>query len=97
MMPGPNPSAARGDANRRGPIGHGGPMAMMKGETARNFRGTMRRLVRYLSDYRISLIALSCLRLASTVFVDNRPPRAWIGHHQIVRGRHGTDDRPRLH
>ena len=30
---------------RRGPMGRGGPMAMMKGEKARDFKGTMRKLI----------------------------------------------------
>jgi ABC-type multidrug transport system, ATPase and permease components len=38
------------------PRPHGGPMAMMKGEKARDFKGTMKRLIKYLSVYRISII-----------------------------------------
>jgi ATP-binding cassette subfamily B protein len=68
MMPGPNPTTAGRGPGHSGPVGRGGPMAMMKGETARNFRGTMRRLVRYLSDYRISLIVVILFALGSTIF-----------------------------
>jgi ATP-binding cassette, subfamily B, multidrug efflux pump len=68
MMPGPNPSATRGDANRRGPIGHGGPMAMMKGENARDFKGTMRKLIQYLGAYKLAILIVILFAIASTVF-----------------------------
>lgn len=68
MIPGPNPTTAGRGPGHSGPVGRGGPMAMMKGETARNFRGTMRRLILYLSDYRISLLVVILFALASTVF-----------------------------
>ena len=51
-----------------GPMGRGGPMAMMKGDTARDFRGTMIKLIRYLSAYRIPIIIVMFVAVASTVF-----------------------------
>ena len=68
MMPGHNPTTAGRGPGHSGPVGRGGPIAMMKGETARNFRGTMRRLVRYLSDYRTALIVVILFALGSTIF-----------------------------
>ncbi len=47
--------------------GHG-PMAMMRGEKARDFRGTMRKLVQYLGAYRISILIVMLFAVASTVF-----------------------------
>lgn len=61
---------------RRGPMmgggpgmmGRGGPMAMMKGETARNFKGTMRKLIAYLGAYKLLTAIVILLAIASTVF-----------------------------
>ncbi len=57
-----------GGPPRRGPFGHGGPMAMMKGERARDFKGTMRKLVQYLGRYRVSVLVVMLFALGSTVF-----------------------------
>jgi len=43
-------------------------MAMMRGERARNFRGTMARLIQYLGSYRWSVLVVLLLAAASTVF-----------------------------
>jgi len=59
----------RGPGRRRGPMGRGhGPMAMMRGEKARDFRGTMRRLIQYLGAYRIPILTVMFFAVASTVF-----------------------------
>jgi ATP-binding cassette, subfamily B, multidrug efflux pump len=49
-------------------MGRGGPMAMMKGDRARDFWGTMRRLGHYLGSYRITILIVMALAAASTVF-----------------------------
>jgi ATP-binding cassette subfamily B protein len=49
-------------------MGHGGPMAMMKGETARDFRGTLVKLFKYLEAYRLSILIVLVFAAASTVF-----------------------------
>ncbi len=51
-----------------GPLGRGGPMAMMKGESARDFKGTMARLIRYLGPYRYVTLLVTLLTAGSTVF-----------------------------
>jgi ATP-binding cassette subfamily B multidrug efflux pump len=51
-----------------GPFGHGGPMAMMKGDKARDFAGTMRKLIQYLGRYRIAILVTMLIAIASTVF-----------------------------
>jgi ATP-binding cassette subfamily B protein len=55
---------------RRGPgggPGHGGPMgAMMPGDKARNFGGTMRKLVDYLAEYRLMMIVVFLFAIGST-------------------------------
>ncbi len=51
----------------RSPMGHG-PMAMMKGESARDFKGTMRKLIAYLGPYRWMILLVLFLAAASTLF-----------------------------
>jgi ATP-binding cassette, subfamily B, multidrug efflux pump len=54
---------------RRGPFGGHGPMAMMApGEKARDFRGTMTKLLHYLSAYRIAIVIVLLFAVGSTVF-----------------------------
>ncbi|AKN29657.1 multidrug ABC transporter ATP-binding protein [Clostridium carboxidivorans P7] len=47
----------------RGP--GGGPMAMMKGEKARDFKATMSKLIKYLSVYRMSIIIVFIFAIVS--------------------------------
>ena len=55
-----------------GPGGHGGGpfggRGMMRGEKARDFRGTMARLLQYLGAYRIAIIVVMLFASASTIF-----------------------------
>ncbi len=63
------PISGRGPmGGRGGPMGHGGPMAMMKGEKARDFKGTMAKLVKYLGPYRLPILIVLIFAAASTVF-----------------------------
>lgn len=48
--------------------GHGGPMGMMKGDKARDFKGTMKKLIEYLSVYKFSLITVFIFAAASAGF-----------------------------
>jgi hypothetical protein len=67
---GNRPAAMRpalGPGGMRSPMGHG-PMAMMKGESARDFKGTMRKLIAYLGPYRWLMLLVLFLAAASTVF-----------------------------
>jgi ATP-binding cassette subfamily B multidrug efflux pump len=57
-----------GGPMRRGPMGHGGPMAMMKGEKARDFKATMRKLIQYLGSYKIAIATVMLFAAASTIF-----------------------------
>lgn len=50
------------------PGGFGGGRRMMPGEKARDFKGTMRQLIRYLGVYRISIIVVMVFAAVSTVF-----------------------------
>lgn len=46
----------------------GGPMAMMQGEKAKNFKGTMLRLVQSLASYKLSLVVVFLFAITSTIF-----------------------------
>ena len=46
--------------------GRGGPMAMMKGDTARDFRGTMRKLIEYLGRYQLTILVALLFAIGST-------------------------------
>jgi ATP-binding cassette subfamily B multidrug efflux pump len=70
MNPTPNSRQSRTDGpmGRGGPIGRGGPMAMMKGEKARDFKGTMTKLLRYLGSYKTAILVVMFFAVASTIF-----------------------------
>jgi ATP-binding cassette subfamily B protein len=46
----------------------GGPMAMMKGDTARDFKGTMKKLFDYLGAYKVGILVVMIFAIASTIF-----------------------------
>jgi ATP-binding cassette subfamily B multidrug efflux pump len=51
-----------------GPMGRGGPMGMMmKGEKPRDLKGTMLKLIRYLSSYKTAFIIVMIFAVASTI------------------------------
>ena len=51
----------------RGPMhGHG---AMLPGEKPKDLKGTLRKLLRYMSEFKVSLIIVFVFAIASTVFV----------------------------
>ena len=53
---------------RRGPRPGGGPMAMMPGEKAKDFKGALRKLVRHLGEFKGRIILVMIFALASTIF-----------------------------
>lgn len=58
------------EKQQRGPMGGGGhgPGALMPGEKAKDFKGTMGKLLAYLGRYLTAIITVLVLALASTVF-----------------------------
>jgi len=58
----------RGPGPRPGRGGPGGHMSMMKGDNARDFKGTMSKLVDYLGAYNIGILVVMVFAIASTVF-----------------------------
>ena len=61
--------AARGPmgGRGRGPMG-GGPMAMIRGEKPRDFKGTMKKLIQYLGSYKVAILIVMIFAIASTIF-----------------------------
>ncbi|MEJ2708671.1 MAG: ABC transporter ATP-binding protein [Anaerolineales bacterium] len=49
-------------------MGHRGPMAMMKGDKPRDFKGTMVKLIQYLGSYWIMITIVMVFAIASTAF-----------------------------
>ena len=49
-------------------MGRGGHMGMMPGEKARDFKGTMAKLIQYLGSYKIGIVIVMLFAIASTVF-----------------------------
>jgi ATP-binding cassette subfamily B multidrug efflux pump len=58
----PGPGPGRGG----GPMGRHGPMAMMRGEKAHDFRGTMAKLIDYLGAYRWTVLIVMVFAVGST-------------------------------
>ena len=65
MMHSPGQSGRPAQRRSGGPMG-GGPMAMMKGDKARNFKGTMVKLIDYLGRYKAVVIIVFIFAIAST-------------------------------
>ena len=61
----PSGGPTRGGPSRGGPGGH---MSMMKGEKARDFKGTMGKLLDYLGSYKAGIVVVMIFAIASTVF-----------------------------
>ncbi|MBW6473875.1 MAG: ABC transporter ATP-binding protein/permease [Anaerolineaceae bacterium] len=58
----------RQGSSHSGPFGRGGPMAMMKGDSARDFKGTMKKLIAYLGPHKLVTVIVIILSMVSTVF-----------------------------
>ena len=56
------------EKSRRPMVGRGGPMAMMKGEKAKNFKTTSLRLLKSLKPYRVNIIIVFIFAITSTIF-----------------------------
>lgn len=52
---------------KKGPGGHG-PMGMMPGEKAKNFKTTMKALLRYIKPFKFQVISVIIFAIASTIF-----------------------------
>ena len=64
-----NRSRGFGPGSGRGPGGPGGPMGgMMKGDKARDFKGTTSRFLKYLGVYKLAILIVMIFAAASTIF-----------------------------
>lgn len=53
------------NGRQRGPKGPGGNMSV---ERAKNFKGTIRKLLAYIGRYKIGLVFVACFAVAATIF-----------------------------
>ncbi|MEE4194760.1 MAG: ABC transporter ATP-binding protein [Anaerolineae bacterium] len=63
-----NQSNNRPPARRGGPMGRGPGGMMRGGEKARDFKGSMKKLLAYLKPYRVAIIIVLFFAVASTIF-----------------------------
>ena len=63
-----DPMSNRGSMGGRGPMG-GGRHMMMPGQKAKDFNGTIKKLIQYLHPYKITIISVWFLAVISTVFM----------------------------
>jgi len=72
----------------RGPMGGGGPGGAMRGavEKPRDFRGTLRRLVRYLKPQTVKLMVVMVLAITSTAFAVYAPKISGNAVNQLMNG-----------
>ncbi len=68
MAHGQGSQQGRQNQPRRGMGFGGGPMQLMPGEKARDFKGTMIKLVKYLRVYQVSILIMMVFAIASTIF-----------------------------
>jgi len=54
--------------NRGGPGSGHGPNGMMKGESAKNFKGSIKRLLQYMGHYKVTILVVFFFAALSTVF-----------------------------
>ena len=78
MGPGGRPVQRR----RRG----GGPQAMMPGEKAKDFKGTMKTLLKYLKPHTVKLVIVLICAIASTVFNIVSPAILGLATDRVVTG-----------
>ena len=65
---GPNPQSQTGGRGRgMMPMGRGSPMAMLRGEKPRDFKGTLIKLIKYLDRYQALILIVWILAIGSTV------------------------------
>ncbi len=80
------------------PGGHGGPGAMMRGEKAKDFKGTLRKLASYLGKYKTTVLVVWMMAIVSTVLAVIGPKVTGqatdvlsVGFQNMVAGEGGID------
>ncbi|MBQ9060704.1 MAG: ABC transporter ATP-binding protein [Firmicutes bacterium] len=64
----------------------GGPQSMMPGEKAKDFKGTMRTLLKYLKPHTVKLVIVLICAIASTVFNIVSPAILGLATDRVVTG-----------
>ena len=76
------------------PVGPGGGnMMMMRGQKAKDFKGTLRRLISYLKPRQNSLIAVFFAAILSTIFAIVGPKIMGNAITKLFEGAYGKVDR----
>jgi ATP-binding cassette subfamily B multidrug efflux pump len=93
-----SPAPARRSRPGHGRPFGGGPMALMKGETARDFKGTLKKLIAYLGPHRWTTLLVIVLAMLSSVFsifgpkiLGNATTKLFEGVMRMVQGSGGID------
>lgn len=68
----------------------GGPQAMMPGEKAKDFKGTMRTMMKYLKPHTLKLVIVLICAIASTVFNIISPAILGMATDRVVSGLRGS-------
>ena len=80
--------------NRKAPQrkqrGGGRAAAMMPGEKAKDFKGTMKTMMRYLKPHRVKLVVVLICAVASTVFNIVSPAILGLATDKVVKGLQGS-------
>lgn len=71
---------------RRGMGGHGGPMPGMMGEKPKNFKGTLKRLISVMGEYKLSLIVVAIFAIGSAALAIFGPKVLGNATNEIVNG-----------
>lgn len=74
----------------KGPGGIGGPMGGMPGEKAKDFKGTLRKLVSYIGKYKWTTLVVLVLAVLSTVFMIYGPKILGEATDELFKGIMGT-------
>ena len=78
--------AERVEQPRQTPRPHGPGSRMAPGEKARDFGGTIRKLLRYMGPYRVGLVSAIILAMASVVFSVVGPKILGNATTEVIRG-----------
>ena len=63
-----SPIEARANTGRRHGHGPGGHLGMMPGEKANDFKGSMKKLLKFMGQFKIAIGAVFIFAIASTAF-----------------------------
>jgi ABC-type multidrug transport system, ATPase and permease components len=71
---------------RGGPFGGGGPGALIPGDKAKDFKGSVKKLISYLSPHKVKIIIVLFFAVVSTVFMIVGPKILALATDEIAAG-----------